>query len=140
MNDKKFGVIIDEVHSSQGGESSRHLRKSLSDSSLDGFGEGEGSGDLTDVDKLILDQIKERGKQPNISFFGFSGTPKNKTLEIFGTKTEDGYVPFDLYSMKQSLYEEFTLDVLQNYTTYKRYFKINEEIKDDVELPKSRVK
>ena len=107
---------------------------------LDEFQEGEGSGDLTDVDKLILDNIQSRGRQPNISFFGFSGTPKNKTLEIFGTKTEDGYVPFDLYSMKQSLFEEFTLDVLQNYTTYKRYFKINEKIEEDHELPKSRVK
>ncbi len=141
MTDKKFGVIIDEVHSSQGGESSYHLNRSLSDSTLDEFQEGEGSGDLTDVDKLILDQIKSRGRQPNISFFGFSGTPKNKTLEVFGTKNEgERPVPFDIYSMKQSLSEGFTLDVLQNYTTYKRYFKINEEIKDDVELPKSRVK
>ena len=140
MKDKKFGVIIDEIHSSQGGESSRHLNRSLSDSTLDEFQEGEGSGDLTDVDKLILDNIKSRGRQPNISFFGFSGTPKNKTLEIFGTKTEKGLQHFDLYSMKQSLNEEFTLDVLQNYTSYKRYFKINEKIEEDHELPKSRVK
>ena len=72
MKDRKFGVIIDEVHSSQSGESSRHLKKSLSDKSLDEFQEGEGDGDLTDVDKLILDKIKERGEQPNISFFGFT--------------------------------------------------------------------
>ena len=87
MKDRKFGVIIDEVHSSQSGESSKHLKKSLSDSSLSDFQEGEGSGDLTDVDKLILEEIEKRGKQPNISFFGFTGTPKNKTIEIFGTKT-----------------------------------------------------
>ncbi len=139
MKDKQFGVIIDEVHSSQSGESSKHLKKSLSDTALDEFQEGEGSGDLTEVDKLILDEIHSRGKQPNISYFGFSGTPKNKTLEIFGTKTENGYQPFDLYSMKQSLSEGFTLDVLQNYTTYQRYFKINEDIKEDKELPKSKV-
>ncbi len=140
MKNKKFGVIIDEVHSSQSGESSKHLKRSLSDTSLDEFQEGEGSGDLTEVDKLILDEIKSSGKQPNISYFGFSGTPKNKTLEIFGTKTDKGLQPFDLYSMKQSLSEGFTLDVLQNYTTYKRYFKLNKVIEEDHELPKSRVK
>jgi len=140
MKDRKFGVIIDEVHSSQSGESSRHLKKSLSDKSLDEFQEGEGDGDLTDVDKLILDKIKERGEQPNISFFGFTGTPKNKTIEIFGTNTEKGKEHFDLYSMKQSISEGFTLDVLQNYTTYKRYFKLNKVIEEDKELPKGRVK
>jgi type I restriction enzyme R subunit len=140
MKGKRFGVVIDEVHSSQSGESAKHLKKSLSDSSLDEYQEGEGNEDLTEVDKLILDEIKSRGRQPNISYFGFSGTPKNKTLEIFGTKTEDGFVPFDLYSMKQSISEGFTLDVLQNYATYKRYFKLNKTIKEDKVLPESRVK
>jgi len=140
LGDRKFGVIIDEVHSSQSGETSKHLKKSLSKSNLDDYQEGEDEEDITEVDKLILDQINSRGKQPHISYFGFSGTPKNKTLELFGTKTEDGFKPFDLYSMKQSISEGFTLDVLQNYTTYKRYFKLNKEIKDDIELPKSKVK
>ncbi len=140
LGDKKFCVIIDEVHSSQSGETSKHLRKSLSKSSLDEFQEGEDEDDLTEVDRLILDEINSRGKQPHISYFGFSGTPKNKTLELFGTKTEDGFNPFDLYSMKQSISEGFTLDVLQNFTTYKRYFKLNKTIKDDLELPKSKVK
>jgi type I restriction enzyme, R subunit len=140
MGDRKFAVIIDEVHSSQSGETSKHLKKSLSKSNLDNFQEGEDEEDLTEVDKLILDEINSRGRQPHISYFGFSGTPKNKTLELFGTKTEDGFKPFDLYSMKQSIAEGFTLDVLQNYTTYKRYFKINNEIKNDKELPEARVK
>ena len=140
MKDRKFGIIIDEVHSSQSGESAKHLKKSLSKSVLDEYQEGEGNEDLTEVDKLILDEISSRGKQPHISYFGFSGTPKNKTFEIFGTKTPDGFVAFDLYSMKQSISEGFTLDVLQNYTTYKRYFKINKTIKEDKELPESRVK
>lgn len=140
MGDRKFGVIIDEVHSSQSGETSKHLRKSLSKSNLDDYQEGEDVEDLTQVDKMILDEINSRGRQPHISYFGFSGTPKNKTLELFGTKTEQGFKPFDLYSMKQSISEGFTLDVLQNYTTYKRYFKLNKTIKSDKELPKSRVK
>ena len=141
LKDRKFGVIIDEVHSSQSGETSKHLKKSLSKSVLDDFQEGEDTDDLTEIDKLILDEIISRGKQPHISYFGFSGTPKNKTLEIFGRKNEQGhFVPYDLYSMKQSISENFTLDVLENYTTYERYFRLNKKIEEDKKLPKSRVK
>ena len=142
LKSKNFGVIIDEVHSSQSGETSKHLKKSLSKSVLDDYQEGEDWDDLTEVDKLILDEIISRGKQPHISYFGFSGTPKNKTLEIFGRKNEeDGrFYPFDLYSMKQSISEGFTLDVLQNYINYERYFKLNKKIEEDKELPESRVK
>ena len=141
LGDKKFGVIIDEVHSSQSGETSKHLKKSLSKSMLDEFQEGEDKEDLTEIDRLILDEIISRGKQSHISYFGFSGTPKNKTLELFGRKDESGqFLPFDTYSMKQSISEGFTLDVLENYTTYKRYFKLNEEIKEDKELPAGRIK
>jgi type I restriction enzyme R subunit len=141
LKSKKFGVIIDEVHSSQSGETSKHLKKSLSKTVLDEFQEGEDWDDLTEMDKLILDEIISRGRQPHISFFGFSGTPKNKTLEIFGRKNEHGqFLPFDLYSMRQSISEGFTLDVLQNYTTYERYFRLNKKIEEDKELPESRVK
>ena len=141
LKSKKFGVIIDEVHSSQSGETSKHLKKSLSKSVLEEYQEGEDLDDLTEVDKLILDEIISRGRQPHISYFGFSGTPKNKTLEIFGRKNEHGqFLPFDLYSMRQSISEGFTLDVLQNYTTYERYFRLNKKIEEDKELPESRVK
>ena len=141
LNSKTFGVIIDEVHSSQSGETSKHLKKSLSKSVLDEFQEGEDRDDLTELDKLILDEIISRGRQPHISYFGFSGTPKNKTLEIFGRKNGQGhFIPFDVYSMRQSISENFTLDVLENYTTYERYFKLNKKIEEDKELPESRVK
>jgi type I restriction enzyme R subunit len=141
LKSKNFGVIIDEVHSSQSGETAKHLKKSLSKAVLDEYQEGEDTDDLTEIDQLILDEIISRGKQPHISYFGFSGTPKNKTLEIFGRKNENGqFVPFDLYSMRQSIAEKFTLDVLQYYTTYKRYFRLNKKIEEDKELPKSRVK
>jgi type I restriction enzyme R subunit len=141
LKSKTFGVVIDEVHSSQSGETAKHLKKSLSKSVLEEFQEGEDWNDLTEVDKLILDEILSRGKQSHISYFGFSGTPKNKTLEIFGRKNEHGqFVPFDLYSMKQSIAEQFTLDVLENYTTYSRYFRLNKKIEEDKELPEARVK
>jgi len=132
--------VIDEVHSSQSGETSRHLKKSLSKSILNTFNEGE-EEDLTDVDKQILDEINNRGQQSHISYFGFSGTPKNKTLELFGRKQENGeFKSFDLYSMRQSIGEGFTLDVLKDYTTYQRYFKLNKTVEEDKELPESRVK
>ena len=126
-----FGVVIDEVHSSQTGETSKHLKKSLS----------VNEEEEIDYEDLIRKEIESRGKQNHISFFGFTGTPKNKTLELFGRKNEDShFVPFHYYTMKQSIHEGFTLDVLQNYTTYKRYFKVLQSSEDDIEVPESKVK
>ena len=128
-----FGVIIDEVHSSQTGETSKHLKKSLS--------VGEGEEGEEDYEEMIRKEIESRGKQDHISFFGFTGTPKNKTLELFGRKNEEGHFnPFHSYSMVQSIKEGFTLDVLQNYTTYKRYFKVLQKSEEDKEVPESKVK
>jgi len=127
LGDKKFAVIIDEVHSSQNGELSKELKKSLT-------GIEEGEEDFT-LESYIDEQIRTRGRQKHISFFGFTGTPKEKTLEIFGTKQADNsFKPFHIYSMKQSIHEGYTLDVLQNYTTYKRYFKVKEIKEGAIEI------
>jgi type I restriction enzyme R subunit len=132
LKGQTFGIVIDEVHSSQSGEGSKHLKKSLS--------VNEDVEDL-DYEDLIRQEIQSRGKQDHISFFGFTGTPKNKTMELFGRKTPDGrFVPFHTYSMKQSIFEGFTLDVLSNYTTYKRYFKVSQKEGEDIELPEGKVK
>ena len=132
LGDRKFGVIIDEVHSSQSGELSKELKKSLSKSEDD---------DEFDYEEMLRQEIQSRGKQDHISFFGFTGTPKEKTLELFGTKTPEGqFVPFHIYSMYQSIHEGFTLDVLQNYTTYKRYFKIKQTKDGDIEIPTGKGK
>ena len=129
-----FGVIIDEVHSSQTGETSKHLKMTLSTS------EDEDEEDI-DYEEIIRREIESRGKQPHISFFGFTGTPKNKTLELFGRKNAEGhFVPFHSYSMKQSIAEGFTLDVLRHYTTYERYFKVLQTSEEDKEVPESKVK
>jgi type I restriction enzyme, R subunit len=134
LKGQTFGVIIDEVHSSQSGETSKHLKKSLS---VEVIEDEEGN---VDYEEMIRKEIESRGKQSHISFFGFTGTPKNKTLELFGRKNEDGhFVPFHSYSMKQSIHEGFTLDVLEHYTTYKRYFKLIQTNTEDKELPKSEV-
>jgi len=133
MGNKTFGVIIDEVHSSQSGESAKHLKKTLT-ASQDSDDDGE-----TDYEDKILQEIQSRGKQNHISFFGFTGTPKNKTLELFGRKRADGmFEAFHYYTMRQSIYEGFTLDVIQNYTTYKRWFKVIQKSEEDKKLPESR--
>ena len=76
-----------------------------------------------------------RARQPNLSFFAFTATPKAKTLELFGTngRRRPTYVPFHLYSMRQAIEEGFILDVLANYTTYETYFRIEKAIRDDPE-------
>ena len=110
LKSKTFAVIIDEAHSSQSGESARNLRASLSK----GGGVVEDDADeVSDIDAQILEEMERRRMQDHISYFGFSGTPKNKTLELFGRKGGDGkFVPFHVYSMRQSISEGFTLDVL----------------------------
>ena len=136
LGDKTFGVIIDEVHSSQSGERSKELKKSLSKLNIEMDDNGE-----IDYEDYIREEIKSRGQQNHISFFGFTGTPKEKTLEIFGTKDEDGsFRPFHQYTMYQSIHEGFTLDVIQNYTTFKRYFKIKNTQQEDIEIPSSEGK
>ena len=139
LKTKSFGVIIDEVHSSQSGETQKHLKKSLSKGVINEEVEEEDEEER-DYEDIIREEILSRGKQKHISFFGFTGTPKPKTLELFGRKGEDDkFHPFHYYTMKQSIHEGFTLDVLKYYTTYKRYFKVLQS-GEDKELPEGKVK
>lgn len=127
LGDKTFAVIIDEVHSSQSGELSKELKKTLS--------KVEDDGEF-DYEEMLLQEISNRGHREHISFFGFTGTPKEETLELFGTKTsDDKFVPFHVYSMDQSIQEKFTLDVLKNYTTYALYFKLKQIENKDKTVP-----
>ncbi len=139
LKSKTFAVIIDEAHSSQSGESARSLRTSLSKGIEDGIGEDDADA-VSDIDARIIEEMERRRMQEHISYFGFSGTPKNKTLELFGRKgTEGKFVPFHVYSMRQSISEGFTLDVLQNYTTFKRYFQLVKSVSEDREYEKARM-
>ena len=126
LSKKKFAVIIDEVHSSQSGELRRSLNETLTNEEED--------TDYT-LEDFLSDQIDSRGRQEHISFFGFTGTPKDRTIEIFGTKNSKGQLePFHSYTMKQSIFENYTLDVLKNYTTYKRYFEIKQLSGNEIEI------
>ncbi|MEX2014821.1 MAG: DEAD/DEAH box helicase family protein [Candidatus Saccharimonadales bacterium] len=128
---KKFAVIIDEAHSSQSGESSKHVRDVLSTNNLEDAAREESREPETLEDVLNKEMRSRKVKHPNISYFAFTATPKQKTLEIFGEPQSDGtFKPFSLYSMRQAIEERFILDVLQNYTTYRSYFELLRKFKD----------
>lgn len=135
---KKYAVIVDEAHSSQGGETSKKMKEVLTASTLE-KAELEDKTDEETYDDEIRKSMQARGKQENLSFFAFTATPKPKTLEVFGTTGHDGKSkPFHLYSMRQAIEEGFILDVLKNYITYKTYFKISKAIEDDPEMNKKK--
>ncbi|MDY6931182.1 MAG: type I restriction endonuclease [Halobacteriota archaeon] len=137
---RKYAVIIDEAHSSQGGESATELKSVLSGTAIKEAAKAKAEEEnLPDYEEEILREMAKRGKQPNISFFAFTATPKYKTLEVFGNPGPDGKpVPFHLYSMRQAIEEGFILDVLKNYTTYKTYYGLIKSIEDDPEVDKRK--
>jgi type I restriction enzyme R subunit len=137
---RKYAVIIDEAHSSQGGEATKKMKEVLSAKSLEDAEKDEAySGLEEDAEDEIRKSMLARGKQNNLSFFGFTATPKTKTVEVFGVKGSNGKPePFHLYSMKQAIEEGFILDVLKNYTTYKTYFKLSKEIEEDPKVNKKK--
>jgi len=137
-----FAVIVDEAHSSQTGSSAQKLKAALADTeaALKEYAELEGKAEeeIDPEDKLVKEMIAH-GKHKNLSFFAFTATPKDKTLEIFGSEDQMGvFHPFHIYSMRQAIEEEFILDVLQNYMTYHTCFRIAKNMTDNPEVPSSR--
>ena len=129
--DKKFAVIIDEAHSSTSGKNMAAMTIALSNGNEVNY----------DTEDMIVDQICRQGKQPNVSMFAFTATPKPTTLQLFGRENKNGQKQaFHLYSMKQAIEEGFILDVLQNYITYDMYYKLNKDIKDDPTLQTNEAK
>lgn len=124
LSGKTFAVIVDEAHSSQSGESTKALKQTLSKLE-DAEDEDEANTTPDAEEQFALDAQAARGRLPHVSFFAFTATPKEKTLELFGVRGADGrFSPFSLYSMKQAVEEGFILDVLKNYTTHKMYFEL----------------
>ncbi len=135
---KNFAIIIDEAHSSQGGRTSAAISMALSTS-------GAEEDDETTEDKI--NRIMEAKKLlPNASYFAFTATPKNKTLEIFGEalpSDAEGKVrhrPFHSYTMKQAIQEGFILDVLKHYTSVESYYKLVKKVEGDPEFDTKRAK
>lgn len=150
-----FAIIIDEAHSSLSGQMARKLNETLSKLNLDQATQAELEEDLEDIssmvevedaeetitgEDLIRVLVKSRKLLPNASYFAFTATPKNKTLELFGVPFSEGdktkFKAFHLYSMKQAIEEGFIMDVLQNYTTYQSYYALLKKIEDDPEYDK----
>lgn len=136
---KRFAIIVDEAHSSQTGDAAKKLKRALADTekALEEMAEleYEDESKCKDDDEKLLDELAAQGIHDNLSFFAFTATPKDKTLQMFGTRDENGkYHPFHIYSMRQAIEEHFILDVLQNYMTYKMYYKIAKTIPDNPKL------
>ena len=131
--EKKFAVLIDEAHSSTTGSYMSAVSQVLTETDIENGTMDEPQE--VSVGDAIEQEIARTGKQDNISIIAFTATPKATTLQLFGSTRPDGSkVPFDLYSMKQAIEEGFILDVLNNYTTYKTYYKLNKAVEEDPEL------
>ena len=139
---RNYAIIVDEAHSSQTGSAALKLKTALADTeeALREYAELEGKAEEElDPDDKLMNEMIVQGRHKNLSFFAFTATPKDKTLELFGTEYEDGsFHPFHIYSMRQAIEEGFILDVLQNYMTYDTCFKIAKTITDNPDLPASR--
>ncbi len=137
LPDRRYAVIVDEAHSSQTGESAKELKKVLgaapaAPEPIPGV-EPEPPNPIEDA---LAAEVLARGRQPNLSFFAFTATPKGKTLELFGRRNPatDRFEAFHVYSMRQAIQEGFILDVLANYVTYETYWRIAKAVEDDPEL------
>ena len=140
LSQNSFAIIIDEAHSSTSGNTLRQLNESLYKEIKKELDEEEENTDTNDALLQIIAQTKKL--LSNGSYFAFTATPKNKTLELFGEKYKEGdkekFRAFHLYSMKQAIEENFILDVLQNYTTYQSYYALLKKIQYDPEYDKTK--
>ena len=131
---RRFAIIIDEAHSSQGGRTSASVSMALGEA-------GSEEEDETTEDKI--NRLMESKKLlPNASYFAFTATPKNKTLEIFGDPSPEGgntrHLPFHVYTMKQAIQEGFILDVLEHYTPVDSYYRLVKTVEGDPEFDTKR--
>ena len=134
LKNKRFGIIIDEAHSSQNGSLSAKMNIALS---------GNAGKDDMDLEDRLNQIIEGRQMVKNANYYAFTATPKNKTLQMFGTPFEQpngetGHRPFHEYTMKQAIEEGFIMDVLKNYTTYTSYYKVIKAIEEDPEFEKKQ--
>lgn len=136
LKDKHFAVIIDEAHSSTSGKDMAAVTKALgSDVNY------ENDAFHMDPEDIITDEICKHGKQSNVSMFAFTATPKTTTLAIFGRVNQYGqHEAFHIYTMKQAIEEGFILDVLQSFTPYQTFYKINKEIEEDPKFQTKKAK
>ena len=124
---RRCAVIVDEAHSSQGGETATDLKEVLGGDELRKEAKKRATDEGREDMEEVFRSMAKRGKQTNLSFFAFTATPKHKTLAVFG---RDGR-PAHRYTMRQAIEEEFILDVLKHYTTYETYFRLLKACEED---------
>ena len=137
VEDRNYAIIVDEAHSSQSGRHANNLRVGLSDAKVD---VESGFGIEDDADADLYEEMEKRRNTRNLSFFAFTATPKQKTLEQFG-KWDGRYEefrPHHLYTMEQAIKEGFILDVLKYYITYPTYFKLVATTENDKEYSEDK--
>jgi type I restriction enzyme R subunit len=138
MAAKRFALLIDEAHSSQGGKTTAKMHLALSG------GEGDEEDDDESVEDKVNALIESRKMLGNASYFAFTATPKNKTLELFGERYEEGDKvhfrarPELTYTTKQAIAEGFILDVIKNYTPVDSYYRVAKTIEDDPNFDKKK--
>ena len=138
---QRFAVIVDEAHSSQSGKSTKSLKAVLAAGSLEEAEQEEANAETPEdeIEDRVLEEVRRRGRLPNLSTFAFTATPKPKTLELFGRKRSDGkFEPFHRYSMRQAIEEGFILDVLASYMTYRAYWRLLKKVEDDPRYDKRK--
>jgi type I restriction enzyme, R subunit len=144
LKGRKYAIIADEAHSSQSGSSAKQLREVLTAEQIE-------EGVEISAEDIIVASLESRTAGSSLSFYAFTATPKAKTLEMFGVLPNPNEPPsetntphaFHLYTMKQAIQERFILDVLQGYTTYKVYYKLehsNMHKDEEVESKRAKVK
>ena len=141
---KRFAIVVDEAHSSQTGQSAAKLKIALGDLTEAIAEYEEETGKKIDKDDLDSPETQlalmmcTHGRHRNLSYFAFTATPKDVTLDIFGTRQKNGsFRPFHTYSMRQAIEEGFIHDVLANYTTYKTCYEIVRATEGNPEVPVS---
>ena len=137
LPNRTYAVIVDEAHSSQTGDSATALKAVLGAKA-----EPDPDEPPNEAEDALAAAVAARGRQPNLSFFAFTATPKARTLELFGRydKATQRHVPFHLYSMRQAIDEGFILDVLASYVTYKTYWQIEQTTPDDPQYDPRKAK
>lgn len=131
---RRFAVIIDEAHSSQGGETATDLKEVLGGEDLVQEAQRRAAEEGEEKMEELYRSMAKRGRQANVSFFAFTATPKHKTLKVFGRSG----TPFHRYTMRQAIEEGFIMDVLKNYTTYATYFKLVQASEDDKNVERKK--
>ena len=131
---RRCAVVVDEAHSSQGGETATDLKEVLGGERLREEARARAAEEGREDLEALFRSMAKRGRQANLSFFAFTATPKHKTLAVFGRDGESVH----RYTMRQAIEEEFILDVLAHYTTYANYYKLRKACEDDPDVERRK--